>query len=112
LLVFHNVFGRESENGEAAAPQIVVARFVVALRAFRAMRDTVNFDNQTRVDAYKIDDVGADLHLLAKVVAVGAERMQQMPHAHFGKGWNRAELLGEGSGLLAPLPSSATDLRS
>jgi hypothetical protein len=111
FFVSHDILGSETQHGEASASQIVVAGRVVALRDLRMMGDAVNFDNQSGVKAHEIYDVAAELGLLAEMIAVGSERVEQTPHGHLGESRRGAEFPCEGPGCGAPLPSCATRLR-
>jgi hypothetical protein len=111
LFVSHHILGGEAQDREASAFQIVVAGRVVALRDLRMMGDAVNFDNQSGMETHEIHDIAAKLSLLAEMIAVGSERVEQTPHGHLRESRRGAEFPCERPGCGAPLPSCATRLR-
>jgi hypothetical protein len=73
--------------------------------AVRSMRIAIQLNHELSVMTCNVRDIAADLHLLAKMIAAGAERIKQAPHPALGGGGVIAELLGSGRQLRDPLPN-------
>src|SRR4029077_7428882 len=83
----------EPKNFPALAFQIGVTDIVA--RAFGVLR-AVGFDNQLSADAKKVDNVGADWDLPAKLESAKATIAQQAPQAQFAVGRRAAHRLSAG----------------
>jgi len=101
----HHIPGREAQHGEAASAEIVVAGRVVALCTIALVAEAVDLDDEAGMKTREIDDVAADPYLLAEVVAIGAQAIEQAPEADFGGGGAGAQFLDERSRRGAPPPN-------
>ena len=83
----------EAEDLEALVAEVGVA----ALVAFRVvgMLAAVEFDDQARIEAGEVGDVGADGSLAAEAVAVELASAEARPEMLFGVGGVFAEFAGE-----------------
>jgi hypothetical protein len=84
--IAHHIRCCEPHDRESASTQIVVTYRVIALSQLVAVRDTVNFDNQPRLKAGKVYNVGTKPDLLAKMIAIHAQTIDQSPEANFRGG--------------------------
>jgi hypothetical protein len=65
-----HVVAAKPQHVESTLPKILIALCVVFLGRLALVGCAVYLNHQTCVDTYEVDDIGSDLRLLAKVIAV------------------------------------------
>src|SRR5687767_2544253 len=80
--IIQNLVGRNSQHAEAELPQPRVARFIALGTLQAVMCRSVDLDDQRRLAAEEIRDIGFDRMLTAKLEAAGAQP-QLLPEQYF-----------------------------